>query len=86
MTRLEINICLIIFSLNYKLFRFPAFFFSLGAGAEDMNVCPKEMVKLYCPPLEPAIRSGDCRELISKVADPNDKSEREIGYCNEKLR
>ena len=44
------------------------------------------MVKLYCPPLEPAIRSGDYRELIWKVADPSYKSEREIGYCNEKLR
>ena len=50
-----------------------------------MNVCPKEMVELYCPPLEPAIRSGDYRELIWKVADPRDKSEQEIGYCNEKL-
>ena len=50
-----------------------------------MNVCPKEMVELYCPPLEQAIKSGDYRELIWKVADPRDKSEREIGYCNEKL-
>ena len=83
---MEIDICLIIFSFTYKLFRFPAFFFSLGARAVDMNVCPKEMVELYCPPLEPAIRIGDYRELIWKVADPGDKSEREIGYCNEKLR
>ena len=52
-----------------------------------MNVCPKEMVKLYCPPLEPAIRSGDYRELIWKVADPCDKSdsERKLGYCDENL-
>ena len=61
--------------------------FSLGARAVDMNVCPKEMVKLYCPPLEPAIRSGDYRELIWKVADPGDKSdsERKLGYCDENL-
>ena len=61
--------------------------FSLGARAVDMNVCPKEMVELYCPPLEPAIRSGDYRELIWKVADPGDKSdsERKLGYCGENL-
>ena len=60
----------------------------LGARAEDMkNVCPKEMVKLYCPLLEQAIRSGDYRELIWKVADPRDKSdsERKLGYCDENL-
>ena len=52
-----------------------------------MNVCPKEMVESYCPPLEPAIRSGDYRELIWKVADPCDKSdsERKLGYCDENL-
>ena len=42
-------------------------FFVLGARAVDMNVCPKEMIELYCPPLEQAIRSGDYRELIWKV-------------------
>ena len=35
--------------------------------------------------LEQATRSEDYRELIWKVADPRDKSEQEIGYCNEKL-
>ncbi|CAH3189684.1 unnamed protein product [Porites evermanni] len=45
----------------------------------DTNVCPNEMVELYCPPLEQAIKSGDYGELIWKVADPRDKSEREIG-------
>ena len=62
-------------------------FFVLGARAEDMNVCPKEMVELNCPPLEQAIRSGDYRELIWKVADPRDKSdsERKLGYCDENL-
>ena len=62
-------------------------FFVLGARAVDMNVCPKEMVELYCPPLEQAIRSGDYRELIWKVADPCDKSdpERKLGYCDENL-
>ena len=68
-----------------QIISFPCLFFSLGARAEDVNVCPKEMVELYCPPLEPAIRNGDYRELIWKVADPGDKSEREIGYCDEKL-
>ena len=59
----------------------------LGARAEDMNVCPKEMVKLCCPLLEQAIRSGDYRELIWKVADPRDKSDsaRKLGYCGENL-
>ncbi|CAH3189108.1 unnamed protein product [Porites lobata] len=58
-----------------------------GARAEDMKVCPKEMVKLYCPPLEQAIKSGDYRELIWKVADPRDKSDsaRKLGYCGENL-
>ena len=52
-----------------------------------MNVCPKEIVELYCPPLEQAIKSGDYRELIWKVADPRDKfdSERKLGYCDENL-
>lgn len=61
--------------------------FSLGVRAEDMNVCPKEMVELNCPPLEQAIKSGDCRELIWKVADPHDKSDsgRKLGYCDENL-
>ena len=51
------------------------------------NVCPKEMVKLYCPPLEQAIKSGEYRELIWKVADPRDKSHsgRKLGYCDENL-
>ena len=59
----------------------------LGARAVDMNVCPKEMVILYCPPLEQAIRSGDYREPIWKVADQRDKSdsERKVGYCDENL-
>ena len=76
-----------VYYLFFKLqiISFPCLFFSLGARAEDVNVCPKEMVELYCPPLEPAIRSGDYRELIWKVADPRDKSEQEIGYCNEKF-
>ena len=76
-----------VYYLFFKLqiISFPCHFFSLGACAVDMNVCPKEMIELYCPPLEPAIRSGDYRELIWKVADPHDKSEREIGYCDEKL-
>ena len=45
------------------------------------------MVKLYCPLLEQAIKSGDYRELIWKVADPRDKSdsERKLGYCDENL-
>ena len=76
-----------VYYLFFKLqiISFPCLFFSVGARAVDMNVCPKEMVELYCPPLEQAIRSGDYRELIWKVADPHDKSEQEIGYCNEKL-
>ena len=85
MTGLEIDFCLLSFLLLTNYFVSLPFFFSLGARAEDVNVCPKEMVELYCPPLEPAIRNGDYRELIWKVADPGDKSEREIGYCNEKL-
>ena len=45
------------------------------------------MVKLYCPPLEQAIKSGDYRELIWKVTDPRDKSDsaRKLGYCGENL-
>ena len=85
MTGLEIDFCLLSFLLLTNYFVSLPFFFSLGARAEDVNVCPKEMVELYCPPLEPAIRNGDYRELIWKVADPGDKSEREIGYCDEKL-
>ena len=45
------------------------------------------MVELYCPPLEQAIKSGDYRELIWKVADPRDKSgsAQKLGYCGENL-
>lgn len=61
--------------------------FSLGVRAEDMNVCPEEMVELNCPPLDQAIKSGEYRELIWKVADPHDKSDsgRKLGYCDENL-
>ena len=45
------------------------------------------MVKLYCPLLEQAFKSGDYRELIWKVTDPRDKSDsdRKLGYCDENL-
>ena len=84
-TTLQLPLSNYLLFANYSLS--PAFFFSLGVCAVDMNVCPKEMVELYCPPLEPAIRSGDYRELIWKVADPCDKSdsERKLGYCDENL-
>ena len=80
-----IFLCLITFYLQIIWFLLTSF---LGASAVDMkNVCPKEVVKLSCPLVEQAIKSGDYKELFWKVADPRDKSksERELGYCDENL-
>jgi len=40
-------------------------------------------VKLSCPPLDSAIKSGGCEELRWSVTDPNDESsiETSLGYC-----
>ena len=51
------------------------------------DVCPREKTKLICPYLEPAIKSGDYKELLWTVADPVIKSEKKLlAYCDENLK
>lgn len=66
----------------------PASFASGDRRAVNVkSVCPKEMVPLFCPVLEQAIRSGDYKELFWEVFDSRNKFQRKlhIGYCDEYL-